>query len=168
MEILLQSTGFLVCLISRFDASAATDMKQWIVSRNGIHYITGNAGAANLGTMGTSGKIVIGQTDMVGNNPGTMVHKVSIWKSALTNADLAKLVGRVVTSGSNTTVDSNFHMASRFKSYTSLGVTAPDYEWDFASNEDIWSDADVVIESIGGTHTLAATGTPRVGSYFQY
>lgn len=123
----------LIAMIARFAVDETNEQMAATIHSGGISVTKGNNDAANLGTIGTNGEITISNGLITCGDTGSIL-KVSLWKSALSDANILKLVGLTGSSiDDDNGFQSNFHMATRFTSYSDLGVTQPHHEWDFTN-----------------------------------
>ena len=158
-----QSTSYTTALVGIFDASATNDTKVLSVNSQGTAFEESNSNVANLGTMGTNGKIHAGYGGFgIANNPGQILHKICVWDSALSASDISKLTGRTVTFADSLDFDGNFSDVNRFKrNYSKIGVSTPTYEWDFSSG---WENTGLIgniVDEEGSVHNLTASGNPK-------
>tara|TARA_R110002020_G_scaffold83191_2_gene206104 strand:- start:12 stop:914 length:903 start_codon:yes stop_codon:yes gene_type:complete len=161
-----QSGTINMCLVGQFQASATNDTKVLSINSQGIAYHEGNAGVANLGTMGTSGEIRAGHNAFASIQAGNVIHKVAIWDSALTEANISNLVGRTVTFADSIVTDGNFRDTTRWaRNYSKVSVTDPTWEWDFSALWEKNAYLGNIVDQEGSAHTLVATGSPSIGTF---
>jgi hypothetical protein len=163
-----QDGDYIIAVINRFKAAdSEKEMKTAVVGSQGISYSDKDNSASNTGAVGTNGTIRISNTVIDTANKG-IIYKSSLWKSALSDADILKLCGRTETTlADSTTVDGNFRDATRFESYSDLSVTAPDHMWDF-SNIPLGEASEITDTGDGTAKDLTAAGSPHIGRLLVY
>ena len=170
-------------VIARYDASATNDTSLAILNNQGIRYDESNSGGDNTGTIGGEGiTLSIGGANTGWSSPTLNYHKISLWKSALSDSVIARLCGLRNTTLKGdaagdvfTIVPANLNggvrMASRNTSYSTLNsmhdditITAPNHEWDFTSiAPGYYSSGNIEDTGSTGGLDLAATNSPYVG-----
>jgi len=153
--------------VGRFNADADPEQMVAVIHRQGISFTETDNNVANLGAVGTNTTLRINNGIVNGTNIAT-IHKVSMWKSALSDGDILKLGGLTGSSiADSTTYNGDFRMATRFQSYSDLGVSEPDHEWDFTI---VSPGTAAAIADTGGTggKALTAEADPEIGKFIQY
>lgn len=163
------------CYVVRFKSGATNEMQSMIISNNAIQYTEGNNDIANLGEISNKTNVQIGNNNNQGGynttvfTQGTIVmHKLAIWNTALSDADIMKLTGFNHTSVATTAradLDGYYHDAVRFKNYSDLSVDAPEHLWDFSKKTPTsYSGGTTSDTGDTGGLTMTAVGTPVISS----
>ena len=163
------------CIFFRFNASLSEDeVTIGHISPKEISVGKSDNSPANLGVL-ENGDIVLSRDEFGGF--GTSICKIlkaSIWNESLTDAQILKLVGLENTGLSLTTTTKetmrNFHMKSRFTSYSDMSINNPILEYDFTKSNN-WDDSALNVPgsqsgrdlkaSIGSIE-LDVTGAPNI------
>ena len=161
--------------VARFKSGATNEQQSVIISNHSIAYAEGNNDVANLGQISDNTNIQIGNNNNFGGfnstsyTQGTIImHKIAVWNTALSDADIMELTGFNHTSIANTVkadLDGFYHDAARFRNYSDLGVDTPEHLWDF-SKKAAGGYSSGTTSDTGGTGglTMSAVGTPMISS----
>ena len=129
--------------VVRFKAGATNEQQIALLSNTNIKYYESNNDVANLGQISDTTNIQIGNNNGDGHGGinwtdytigNVIIHKISVWNTALGDGDILKLTGFNGSTLEDTTyanLDGFYHDPTRFQGYAELGVDTPEHNWNF-------------------------------------
>jgi|TARA_R110002096_G_scaffold282568_2_gene476541 hypothetical protein len=168
----VQDGGSTIAWAYTFDESAASNSSKlyFYTLDRGKSFDDENNTEANMGALGTSTEIRLGNMTTNGTNlshavTGDKIGKTAIWNSTLTAAEINKLVNYTTDGCMIYDVSGRAGAAG----YTTLGVAQPNHEWQPTLNNADGSAVTQILDtgSTGG-FDLSFVGSPKIATHGAY